>query len=98
MCIRLLNRVSCDTVLCLAKRKNSVFALLYPNPVFLYTSKFIDGYTNRVGAVLFDEHDWHKSDNDTDKLRDVVVARQPAEQNGDVKARVDIGMSQSKAY
>lgn len=58
---------------------------LYPNQVFLWTSKFVDGYTDRVEAVLYDEHDWQKSENDTDKLREVVAARQNAEQNGDVK-------------
>ena len=29
---------------------------LYPNKVYLWTSRFIDGYTNRKKSILFDEN------------------------------------------
>ena len=72
---------------------------LYPNQVILWTSRFVDGYTNRAETVLFDEIDWQLSDNNTATLREIVTARQHAEQNGDVKALVEAtGQSDSTAY
>ena len=72
---------------------------LYPNQVFLWTSRFVDGYTNREDTVLFDEIDWRNADNTLAKLREAVKTRENAEQNGDVKALVETtGVSQRTAY
>ena len=72
---------------------------LYPNQVFLWTSKFVDGYTDRAETVLFDEHDWMKAENDPAKLREVVSTRLDAEQNGDVKEIAEQeGISKQAVY
>ena len=72
---------------------------IYPNQVFLWTSRFVDGYTNRKDTLLFDEHDWGKSKNDTAKLREVVTARETAEANGDVTAVMEAtGLKKSATY
>ena len=54
---------------------------LYPNRVFLWTSLFIDGVSNRDETTLFDELDWGTADGDLSKLRDTVSARE----KGDAK-------------
>ena len=55
---------------------------LYPNRVFLWTSLFIDGVSNRDETTLFDEVDWQTADSEIEKLRDTVKTRE----NGEVKA------------
>ena len=71
---------------------------LYPNQVFLWTSRFVDGYTNRADTVLFDEIDWRNAGNTVAKLREAVKTRETAEQNGDVKALVEAtGVSERTA-
>ena len=55
---------------------------LYPNQVFLWTSLFIDGVSNRDETTLFDEVDWETANSDIEKLQDVVNARE----NGEVRA------------
>ena len=59
---------------------------LYPNMVFLWTSRGVDGISNRTETVLFDEVDWHRAGNDPAKLQAIVTARETAEQNGDAQA------------
>ena len=72
---------------------------LYPNQVILWTSRFVDGYTNREDVVLFDETDWRGAGNTLAKLREVVTARQNAEQNGDAKGFMEAtGQKKSTAY
>ena len=72
---------------------------LYANRVFLWTSLFIDGISNREETILFDEVDWQQSENDTEKLHDLVAKRERAEQTGDVKSVMEAtGKSQSQAY
>lgn len=71
---------------------------LYPNQVFLWTSLFIAGVSNRTETVLFDEVDWKQAGNDIEKLRETVVRRQTAEHNGDVRAYAEAtGQSQRTA-
>ena len=55
---------------------------LYPNRVFLWTSLFIDGVSNRTETTLFDEVDWQTADAEISKLREIVTVRE----NGNAKA------------
>ena len=74
---------------------------LYPNQVILWSSKFIDAYTNRQGTVIFGEEDWRKSNNDLDSLVEVVKAREAArdEALGDVgKTMTAHDVKKSQAY
>ena len=55
---------------------------LYPNQVFLWTSLFIDGVSNRTETTLFDELDWQTADAEISQLKEIVTMRE----NGDAKA------------
>ena len=54
---------------------------LYPNRVFLWTSLFIDGVSNRDETTLFDEVDWQTADAEISKLKEVITMRE----NGNAK-------------
>lgn len=54
---------------------------LYPNRVFLWTSLFIDGVSNRAETTLFDEVDWQTADAEISKLKEIIATRE----NGDTK-------------
>ena len=54
---------------------------LYPNRVFLWSSLFIDGVSNRNETTLFDELDWETADAEISQLKEIVAVRE----NGDAK-------------
>ena len=54
--------------------------------IVVWCSHFLPGITDREQTLLFDEVDWQAAEGDISKLADVVLARESAEQNGDVQA------------
>ena len=54
---------------------------LYPNRVFLWSSLFIDGVSNRTETTLFDEVDWETADAEISQLNEIVTMRE----KGDAK-------------
>ena len=78
---------------------------LYPNKVYLWTSRFIDGYTNRKESILFHDKDWENAGENLDNLAQIVKDRQAHEQavteaieKGDTKAVAELkGVSQGHA-
>ena len=70
---------------------------LYGNQVLLWTSLFIDGFSNREGAVLFDEVDWEQSGHSLTRLREIVRKREQAERTADVNELVSVGVSERTA-
>ena len=70
---------------------------LYPNKVYLWTSRFINGYTNRKESVLFDENDWELAENNINRLSEVTKEREKQEveeekaiASGDAKAVAEL--------
>ena len=78
---------------------------LYPNQVFLWTSREIDGISNREESVHFEDPDWLQAGNDTAKLIEVVKNREQTELEADtaietgnveaVKEKKAVGKSQA---
>lgn len=80
---------------------------LYPNIVYLWTSRFVDGITNRAETRLFDESDWKRSaSGDTDLLDTAITHREQKENDAEQLTRENTpaefqkanGTSQKHAY
>ena len=70
-----------------------------PSKVVLWTSLELPSVTPREQTMLFDENDFAKADGNLNQLPSVIIDRERAEANGDVKSIVEAtGVSERTAY